>query len=771
MSELPHQLTTFIGRETELAEVLGAARRSRLVTIIGTGGVGKTRLAIEAARRLAESEIDSIHFVDLAPLWEPDLLERTVIVALGGSQDPGSVPLETIVELLAAPRSLVLIDNCEHLIDPVARLSDRLLRSVPGLHVLATSREPLDIAGEARYTVPPLSEEDGVRLFMERAHSVDHRLALTQETRSTVVQLCLGLDGLPLAIELAAARAGQMPIGEIVSRLDHRFALLTKSGRIAEPRHQTMHSAISWSYDLLTSEERAAFACLSVFIGGFDTSAAEAVAACSFDVLGRLVDKSIVVLGTGVKGRARYRLLETLRQYAQEQLLESGKAETTKRRHFKHFAAVADMAAAELQGPNQIFWMDRLDEELANLRAALEWGRTEDPNAALVAAVDLIWFWHHRGYYAEGRSWLGQLATIAPSPRPETLAAALTQAADFAFTSGDRATAVLEHDRALQLWRRLGDPGGVARALIAKGIAASPTRADFAEQRPLFDEALREARIAGKEYLVVQGLVFLGWAEDSAGDHEKGRTHVREAESIARQIGDVFMLGFVLERLAKIDQNQGDLEAAGAHFVQSLELYRTARSWQFASDALTHLGFLRMDQKREAEARLHFEAALTLEGASVPNALAVAGLANVAASFGSFERALKLHGAASSMPSTWVIQPPDMLSWISAARRALGRGAADADWRAGSAMTTPEALAYALSDADEPPAPDSPLTAREQEIAARVARGHRNREIADQLHISPRTVDAHVEHIRNKLGYQSRSQIAAWAKEHGLVKS
>src|SRR5579864_6097733 len=305
MSELPHQLTTFIGRETELAEVLAAARRSRLVTLIGTGGVGKTRLAIEAARRLAEKEIDSIYLVDLAPLNDSDLLERTVIVALGGSQDPGDIPLETIVELLAAPRSLVLIDNCEHLIDPVARLSDKLLQSVPGLHVLATSREPLDITGEARYTVPPLSEEDGVRLFMERAHSVDHRLALTQDTRSSVVQLCRGLDGLPLAIELAAARAGQMPIGEIVSRLDDRFALLTKSGRIAEPRHQTLHAAISWSYDLLTSEERAAFACLSVFVGGFDTSAAEAVAACSFDVLGRLVDKSIVVPGTGVKGRAR----------------------------------------------------------------------------------------------------------------------------------------------------------------------------------------------------------------------------------------------------------------------------------------------------------------------------------------------------------------------------------------------------------------------------------------------------------------------------------
>src|ERR1700736_651682 len=220
MSELPNQLTTFIGRETELAEVLQAARRSRLVTLIGTGGVGKTRLAIEAARRLAESEIDSIHFVDLAPLREPDLLERTVIVALGGSQDPGSGPLETIVELLAVPRSLVLIDNCEHLIDPVARLTDRLLRSVPALRVVATSREPLDIDGEERYPVPPLNEQDGADLFMERARSIDGGRAPNEESRSTVIQLCRGLHGLPLARELAAALLDQMPIGQLVSRLD-----------------------------------------------------------------------------------------------------------------------------------------------------------------------------------------------------------------------------------------------------------------------------------------------------------------------------------------------------------------------------------------------------------------------------------------------------------------------------------------------------------------------------------------------------------------------
>ena len=774
MSRLPHQLTTVLGRETELAQGVDATRHSQLVTLIGTGGVGKTRLAIEAARRMAESEIDSVYFVDLALLSEPDLLEKAVIAALGGSQNSGNVPLETIVGVLAGARSLVLIDNCEHLIDPVARLTDRLLRTVSGLRVLATSREALDIGGEDRYLVPPLNERDGADLFMERAHSVDRRLAPTQDSRSTVVQLCRGLDGLPLAIELAAARVGQMPIDEIVSRLDDRFGLLTRSSRTAEPRHQTLEAAIGWSYDLLTKKERGALACLSVFAGGFDLQAAEGVAACSIDTLGRLVDKSIVVAGAGVEGRGRYRLLETLRQYAYERLEESGKEDAVRGRHFEHFAALSKEGAGELQGPEQVFWMDRLDEELANLRAALEWSRAHDPDAALTMAVDLIWFWHHRDHFAEGRSWLRDLTSMAPSPSPHTIAAAMTGAADFAFLIGDRAAAVQEQDRALELWRRLDDPAGIARSLVAKGIAESPTAADLAERRPLFDEAVREARRAGKEHLVVEGLGFLGRAEEAAGNLEKARADLEASEVIARRTRDLWRLAWILMQFGQLDNQEGQLEAARARFTESLDLSSATRSSILASMAQDGLGVVSLQQDREAEARQHFEAALTVDGVTLPPPSSLAGLARLAARRRNFVRALTLHGASWVTPKQGWRRPLADLErqpWIGAARGALGPEAADAAWRAGAAMTAPEAVAYALSDADEPSGPDNLLTAREQEIAARVARGYRNREISDQLHISPRTVDAHVEHIRNKLGYQSRSQIAAWANEHGLVKN
>src|SRR5439155_5133965 len=303
------QLTSFIGREAELAEVLGAARRSRLVTLTGPGGVGKTRLALEAAARLQErDEIVSVYFVDLAPLRGPDRLEATLVVGLGGSLAPGKVPLETIVGLLAGPRSLLVIDNCEHLTDSVSQLVDGLLRDVSGLSMFATSREPLDITGEARYPVPPLKDDDGVRLFMARAQLANPRLAPAEDAKSTVMQLCRRLDGLPLAIELAAARISHMPIGEILARLDDRFGLLTKSSRTAVPRHKTLQAAMVWSHDLLDAEERLSFASLSVFVGGFDSAAADAVAGCSLDVLGQLVDKSMIFPGGGFEGRARYRL-------------------------------------------------------------------------------------------------------------------------------------------------------------------------------------------------------------------------------------------------------------------------------------------------------------------------------------------------------------------------------------------------------------------------------------------------------------------------------
>lgn len=798
MPYLPVQRTSFTGRETELAEVLTLAQGTRMLTLTGPAGVGKTRLATEAARRMSDTEIDSLCFVELAPVNDPGLVEQAVITALAGHQDPMRAPIEIIAGLLGT-KSLLLLDNCEHLIDPVARLADALLREVPDLFVLATSREPLDIAGETRYPVPPLIELQGVRLFIERARLIVPGFAPRRDKQATLAQLCRRLDGLPLAIELAAARVGQMPVEEIISRLDDRFSLLTHGGRMALPRHQTLESAIGWSYDLLDLKDRAAFSCLSVFAGGFEPVAAEEVAGCSFDTLGRLVDKSMVVVGSGVDGRARYRLLESLWQYSHERLEEGENAVGGKRRHFEHFAALAKQAENELRGPRQARWVDQLNEELANLRAALEWGRSEDPDAALAMAVDLALFWR-RGYEAEGRSWLVGLASAARSPRPETQAAALTWAADFAFGMGNRATAAQEVDQALELWRRLNEPAGIAFSLITKARSGTDNPPDkhsgrastryLAGQLPLLEEALSEARKAGNKNLVAESLMWLGQAKSIGGRQQEARAHLQEAATIAGLAGDIWTRAFVLDSLGHLDYTEGRLEDGRARHAESLELFTAARHPGMTAHAHAYLGLVRLAQGAAVDAHRHFEAALTIHGNDRTDPAVVAGMGLLAVRNGSFERALTLHGAASSMP--WGAGPPpigptapvwpwvgagaeladlERLPWIGAARRSLGRDAADAAWRAGAAMSASRIITYGLSDAGDLPEAGGPLTDREKEIAAMVARGHRNREIAELLMISRRTVDAHVEHIRNKLGHQSRAQVAAWATAQGLVKS
>jgi non-specific serine/threonine protein kinase len=769
----PNQPTTFIGRENEIAELLALARRSRLITLTGPGGIGKTRLTVEAARRLQEQdEIVSVYFVDLARVRGPDALEQAVIVGLGGNRGNRKTPLENIVGVLAGPRSLLVLDNCEHLVDPSARLVERLLVGADSLYVFATSREPFDIAGEARYDVPPLADDDGVRLFVERMHQFKPGLALTEDSKPTIARLCRGLDGLPLAIELAAARVGHLPLEDILARLDDRFRLLTKGTRTGVPRHQTLQAAIGWSYDLLSEEERGAFACLSVFAGGFDPAAAQRVADCSLDGIGRLVDKSMVLAYSGVGAHARYRLLETLRQFAQGRLEESGRADEAKRRHFEHYADFASKASGEMHGPQQVAWMDRLDEELANLELALDWGAENDPDAALAMAVDLIWFWHHRGHYREGRSWLTSLAAEAPSPPAKVLAAALTQAADFAYVSGDRMTAVAEVDRALAMWRELRDPAGMSRTLVVHALASSSSPGDLAERRPLFEEAVDEARKAGQDHLLVEALLFLSSGENGAGNVDRCLTHLREADTIARRSGDIWRQALVLYNFGCVEDQRGHLDSAAAWLQDSLELQRITRSSLLGGIVNVRLGFVRLAQNRDDEARRHFEAALTTEGLALPEAGAVRGMSLLAGRRGSFERALKLHGAYSSMPFFgWRTNDVELerQPWIAAARRALGREVAEALWLAGGRMTPSQGLAYALNDADEP-ALRGPLTGREREIAALVARGRRNHEIAQQLYLSPRTVEAHLEHIRNKLGYQSRAEVAAWANEHGLLR-
>jgi predicted ATPase len=439
LTNLPAPVSSFIGREVELAAVRALVAESRLVTLTGLGGAGKTRLALQVAAGLAAGTWDGVWFADLAPLGHPDLVAVTVAEVLGVRLEPGRPVLDTLVAALGGRSLLLLLDNCEHLIGACAKLADALLRGCPDLALLATSREPLGIDGEYVYRVPSMrTPADGdnvgvirgseaVRLFTDRAGRHEVTLVWDEDTAPLIGRVCRRLDGIPLAIELAAARLRVMSASELEARLDERFALLTGGSRAGLPRQQTLRAMVDWSWELLTGPERAVLAALSVFAGGFGLAAAEAVAAGPgvparevLGHLGALVDKSLVQFGGAGAGPGRYRLLDTVRQYAAGRLDVQGPAAAQAARvaHRDYYLALAEAAAPHLMGPDQAAWLDRLGTELGNLRAAIAFSQAQpDPAPGLRLAASLRVFWRTRGHAAEGAAVLQALLTCRPPRR------------------------------------------------------------------------------------------------------------------------------------------------------------------------------------------------------------------------------------------------------------------------------------------------------------------------------------------------------------------
>ena len=441
---LPGQVSSFIGRDAELAELRRLMGGSRLVTLTGAGGAGKTRLGLQAAAGLLDGAGDGVWFADLAPLQDPGLVAVTVANVLGVRQEPGRPALDTLVAAVGGRRLLVLLDNCEHLVSACAKVADALMRSCPNLALLATSREPLGIDGEQLYRIPSMATpsdgddaraiqaSEAVRLFADRAAAQGVQLAWDEPAAELIGRICRRLDGIPLAIELAAARLRVLPAAELEARLDERFALLTGGSRAALPRQQTLRAMVDWSWELLNPDERMVLARLSVFAGGFGLAGAEAVAADQrvpapevAGHLGALVDKSLVQFDRTGTGPGRYRLLETVRQYAAGQLDARGPAPGTARvAHREYYLALAEAAAPQLMGPDQASWLDRLDAELGNLRAAIAFSLTEpDPEPGLRLAAPLRVYWRARGHAAEGAD-----ALLALLDRPGGDAAARPRA-------------------------------------------------------------------------------------------------------------------------------------------------------------------------------------------------------------------------------------------------------------------------------------------------------------------------------------------------------
>lgn len=521
---LPAMLTSLVGRQFEIASIRRTLRTARLVTLQGAGGVGKTRLAQAVGWELVETMPDGVWLVQLAPLSRGELVPHAVARVLGIGEEAERPLISTLVDALQGKRLLLLLDNCEHLAGAVAEVTERLVHFCPQVHILATSREALGVDGEVRYTVSPLpvslekaAPSEGIQLFVERARSRQAGFALTAANGPAVLQICRQVEGLPLGIELAAARLGALSIEQISARLPDTLGLLVGGSRIAPPRHQSLRAALDWSYELLGAEEQALFRRLSVFAGGWTLEAAEAVGLPEngvggvVDVLAALVDKSLVVADAAAEGSMRYRFLTPVRQYAQQRLEGSAEAAAAHRHHAAFFLTWAERAQTELYGPDQAVWLHRLESEHDNLRAALEWSGNPEGDAELGLRLGAkLWlFWYTRGYLREGQHWLEIMLSAAPDRATPYRAEAYRGISAMAYGRRQYKNAAIYANLALDLYRQLDDRPGVARCLNTLA-AVYLDQGEWEEARRVGEEALALRREQGDQLAVAQSLVNLG---------------------------------------------------------------------------------------------------------------------------------------------------------------------------------------------------------------------------------------------------------------------
>ena len=778
---LPVRRTRFIGREQEMVEVKRTLSMTGLLTLTGAGGCGKTRLALEVANNLVGIFPDGVWLVELAPLSEETLVPQALAATLGVKEQPGHSLLETFLDTSRDKDMLLILDNCEHLVDAAARLADALLDTCPRLRLLATSREPLGVPRGLNWHVPSLStpgvgqsptvEEleryESVRLFADRASNRNPGFKLTPENTLAVAQVCARLEGIALAIELAAARVGMLSVEQIFQRLGHSLKMLTRGERNADHRHQTLRATLDWSYELLGEPEQVLFGRLSVFAGGFTLEAAEIVGAGGsieeedvLELLTMLVDKSLVVAEENWESGARYRLLETIRQYCQEKLEEGEEQEQTKYRHAQWYLALAEEADKESSGPGHARWLQRLESEHGNLRAALEWSlEGGDAELGLRLAGALWLFWFSRGYASEGRGWLERSVALGRSPVAR--ANALNGAGWIVMFQGDYVAARRLLEESLALYRELKDEEGIASSINFLGYVALLGQWDDLPVTDLLKEALGIRPRLNNRRTIAGTLIFAGLdALLLRGDWDDAVTFHEEALALYREMGDKWGINLCLVNL-------GLMAAAVGHHVRAKVLLRE----------LMHLSE-EVDDK-------------------FTNMYSFFGFACVADSEGRTTRAARLWGISEAIREAAGLQLPPSTHYVmkyeerlASARFALGEAEFGAAWDEGKGMTHEEAVEYALSEEDPVPKATSPegtpvgtpvgtpedvrlpaLTHREREVAVLVTQGLTNRQISTNLGISDRTAGNHVAKILKKCGLRSRAQIATWVTETRLPTS
>jgi predicted ATPase/DNA-binding CsgD family transcriptional regulator len=589
---VPLALTSLIGRDDDIDGVSRALDEHRLVTLVGPGGVGKTRLALEIGRMRQRRHPDGAWFIDLSPQTDASLVPSAFATALGVQETAGRPSAETLVDALVNRDLLLIVDNCEHLIDASARLLELLLRSCPHVAVLATSREPLAIAGELVWQVAPLASPPqermlsvtqlhqlpSVRLFVERAAAGQSGFRLSEQNADGVAQICRRLDGLPLALELAAARVSSMTVEQIAARLDDRFRLLTTGSRTAPPRQQTLLALLDWSFALLSEPERAALRQASVFVNGWTLPAAERVLTAgpmSLDLLGQLIARSLVRFDqfaqreTARAPAPRYRLLETVRQYASERLQEADEVEPTRLRHTMWCIQLAEEAEPHLLGREQLTWLLRLDQEYDNIRAALGWCLEHDPSLGLRLAARLWQFWRVRLHLSEGRHWLESLLARTPEPSLPR-AQALVGTGILANWQLDSGTALTHFEDGLALARELGDQRLTGRALRELGGLTAFQFGDHTRAWALFQEAVECSRAAGDQRSVGTTLLQQGRLAAAEGDFRRARAFFDESVAVLADVGDQWQLSIALEDAGGMALLCGEPDAATVLLEDSL---------------------------------------------------------------------------------------------------------------------------------------------------------------------------------------------------------
>jgi non-specific serine/threonine protein kinase len=826
---LPTSLSSFIGRKQEIAEVKRLLSEYRLLTLTGPGGCGKTRLALRVAEELRSPYRDGVWLVEFASLADGELVPQALAAVLGVREQAGQSLSESLASYLRARDSLLLLDNCEHLVEACARLAATLLAACPGVRLLATSREPLGVPGEGVWVVPPLSlpaaqpwrgpadaqaslalyeQSEAIQLFVARARAAKPSFELTVVNSSWVAEICRRMDGIPLAIELAAARAHAYSARQIAEHLDDRFQLLTSRLRTVPQRHQTLEATLDWSHDLLSVQEQEAFRRLSVFASGWTLEAAQAICADDalgatevMDVLSNLVDKSLVVAESFLDSR-RYHYLETIRQYAHRKLAAAGEVEATQMRHAAYFLRWAEESAPHLYGTGQSEWLARFDAEHDNLRAALDWslaaGGAEQEGLRLAAAC---WkYWRVRGYYSEGRErLLALLGRESAEGRTGPRAWALLRASNLAYVQSDFPAVRPLAEEALAIFRELGQEVSEGAGLALDILAELATEVgDYDTADRLFEEALAIFQEIKNEFGTAEMHMQLGWSAMRAGDYERAEVLLNQSLPAIRRLDDRHPLGLNLSGLGELAIRQRQLARANEFLEESLVVRREIdERWGIAA-SLGSLGWVALLQRDFDRMRDYLRQSLEIRqslGDQGGIAWCLEKLAEAvilqakilppAQNRRMLLRAARLFGAAAALrgPIYSVIDPADQPEYeraLEALREALGQEAFDDAWREGARLSLQQAIDAALSPVVSPDKAAAPagsevarvkyggLSPRERETAMWIAQGKSNREIAAAMTVGEKTVETYVTRILNKLGFDSRVQIATWAVEKGL---